>query len=117
MSDDSDSEWAFPVSTSPVRKRHGLPSDEGELRVMRVLAFQEARERRAQAERDAREAVAREAAEREAARARAFTRKFNCDHAMFKKVADLRAYVLRWNIPYSPGTPVHTTYRLSLIHI
>ena len=111
MSDDSDSEWAFPVSTSPVRKRHGLPSDEGELRVMRVLAFQEARERRAQAERDAREAVAREAAEREAARARAFTRKFNCDHAMFKKVADLRAYVLRWNIPYSPGTPVHTTYR------
>lgn len=111
MSDDSDSEWAFPVSTSPVRQRHGLPSDEGELRVMRVLAFQEARERRAQAARDAREAAAREAAEREAARARAFTRKFNCDHAMFKKVADLRAYVLRWNIPYSPGTLVHTTYR------
>ena len=78
---------------------------------MRVLAFQEARERRAQAERDARAAAAREAAKREAARAWAFTRKFNCDHAMFKKVADLRAYVLRWDIPYSPGTPVHTTYR------
>lgn len=110
---DSDSEWGFPASTSPVRQRHGLPKNEDELRVMRVLAFEEARERRAQVERDARAAAARAAAEREAARERAFRRKFNCDHAMFKKVADLRAYVLRWNIPYSPGTPVHTNYRES----
>ena len=108
---DSDSEWGFPASTSPVRQRHGLPESNDELRVMRVLAFEEARERRARAERDARAVAAREAAEREAARTRAFTRKFNCDHAMFKKVADLRAYVLRWDTPYSPGTPVHTNYR------
>ena len=108
---DSDAEWGFPASTSPVRKRHGLPESNDELRVLRVLAFQEARERRAQAERDARAAAAREAAEREAARERAFRRKFNCDLAMFKNVADLRAYVLRWDTPYSSGTPVHTNHR------
>jgi hypothetical protein len=109
--DSDDAEWDFPVSTSPVRKRHGLPKNDDELRVMRVLAFHEARERRAQVERDARAAAAREAAKREAAREWAFTRKFNCDLAMFKNVADLRAYVLRWDTPYSPGTPVHTSYR------
>ena len=59
---DSDSEWGFPASASPVRQRHGLPKNEDELRVMRVLAFEDARERRAQAERDARAAAAREAA-------------------------------------------------------
>ena len=117
-SEDDDAEWAFPVSTSPVRKRQSLPSDQHELRVMRVLAFHEAREQRARNERDRIESQKRDAANREAARVRAFQRKYNCDLAMFKKTNALREYVNRWDLPYSPGTLVHTTHRESeLAHI